>query len=409
MRPGGDAGGTTTSRRPRRRAGRVQPRLPLPQGDRPEAPAGGSRPAADAAGQAARRQLRRGVMGRGAEGGGRAPIPHPGRWRPQRGGRVPRAIPVPTTSPRCCTARCCSARSARERLSRQLGGPDAQAHLRRADVRRAALDPDPRRGPHRPPAVLGANPLVSNGSLLTAPDMRGRLRELRERGGKSWWSTPAAPARPRPPTSTTSSAPAGRPSAARHRAHAVRRGSGRHPALCEHLSGARGRGEPGARLRAGGGVGRMRDRGRARSAAWRASWRGRARRRVRADRHLHAGVRHAGQLAGGRAQRAHRQPRSRGRRDVHHAPRRASATRPASPAAGGASRSGAGTAGCAGWRKRSASCRCPASRRRSTLPARARCARWSPRPATRCVSTPNSERLERAVRGSNSCSRSTST
>lgn len=32
--------------------------------------------------------------------------------------------------------------------------------------------------------VLGANPLVSNGSLLTAPDMRGRLRRLRERGGR---------------------------------------------------------------------------------------------------------------------------------------------------------------------------------------------------------------------------------
>ena len=32
--------------------------------------------------------------------------------------------------------------------------------------------------------MLGANPLVSNGSLLTAPDMRGRLRGIRERGGK---------------------------------------------------------------------------------------------------------------------------------------------------------------------------------------------------------------------------------
>jgi anaerobic selenocysteine-containing dehydrogenase len=32
--------------------------------------------------------------------------------------------------------------------------------------------------------ILGANPLVSNGSLLTAPDMRGRLREIRERGGR---------------------------------------------------------------------------------------------------------------------------------------------------------------------------------------------------------------------------------
>ncbi|WP_158879414.1 molybdopterin-dependent oxidoreductase [Amycolatopsis anabasis] len=32
--------------------------------------------------------------------------------------------------------------------------------------------------------VLGANPLVSNGSLMTAADVRGRLRAIRERGGK---------------------------------------------------------------------------------------------------------------------------------------------------------------------------------------------------------------------------------
>lgn len=32
--------------------------------------------------------------------------------------------------------------------------------------------------------VLGADPLVSNGSLMTAPDMLGRLRALRERGGR---------------------------------------------------------------------------------------------------------------------------------------------------------------------------------------------------------------------------------
>lgn len=32
--------------------------------------------------------------------------------------------------------------------------------------------------------VLGANPLVSNGSLMTAPDVRGRLRALRARGGR---------------------------------------------------------------------------------------------------------------------------------------------------------------------------------------------------------------------------------
>jgi anaerobic selenocysteine-containing dehydrogenase len=32
--------------------------------------------------------------------------------------------------------------------------------------------------------MLGANPFVSNGSLMTAPDMPGRLRALRERGGR---------------------------------------------------------------------------------------------------------------------------------------------------------------------------------------------------------------------------------
>ena len=32
--------------------------------------------------------------------------------------------------------------------------------------------------------MLGANPLVSNGSLMTAPDMRGRIRAIRARGGK---------------------------------------------------------------------------------------------------------------------------------------------------------------------------------------------------------------------------------
>ena len=32
--------------------------------------------------------------------------------------------------------------------------------------------------------MLGANPLASNGSLMTAPDFPGRLRKLRERGGR---------------------------------------------------------------------------------------------------------------------------------------------------------------------------------------------------------------------------------
>src|SRR5262249_3427459 len=33
--------------------------------------------------------------------------------------------------------------------------------------------------------ILGANPFVSNGSLMTAPDVPGRLRAIRQRGGES--------------------------------------------------------------------------------------------------------------------------------------------------------------------------------------------------------------------------------
>jgi anaerobic selenocysteine-containing dehydrogenase len=32
--------------------------------------------------------------------------------------------------------------------------------------------------------IMGANPLASNGSLMTAPNMRGRLKAFKERGGK---------------------------------------------------------------------------------------------------------------------------------------------------------------------------------------------------------------------------------
>ena len=32
--------------------------------------------------------------------------------------------------------------------------------------------------------ILGANPLASNGSLMTAPDFRGRLKAIRDRGGR---------------------------------------------------------------------------------------------------------------------------------------------------------------------------------------------------------------------------------
>ena len=57
--------------------------------------------------------------------------------------------------------------------------------------------------------VLGANPMASNGSLMTVPDFPARLRELKARGGRMVVRRPA-PHRDRQawPTSTTSSGPA---------------------------------------------------------------------------------------------------------------------------------------------------------------------------------------------------------
>ena len=89
---------------------------------------------------------------------------------------------------------------------------------------------------------------------------------------------------------------------------------------------------------------------------------------LRAHRHLHAGVRHARELARRRAERAHRQPRPRGRRDVHargRGPaelarrRRQRARRALRPL---------GRAACAACPSSSASCPCRRSRRRSTRP-----------------------------------------
>ena len=166
--------------------------------------------------------------------------------------------------------------------------------------------------------MLGANPLASNGSLMTAPDMRGRLRALRGRGGKLVVIDPRR-------TRTAREA---------DEHHFIRPGT--DALLLFSLVGvlfAEDLVAPGERLadwhRGCGGGARA---GRAVHAAGRGPGvRDRGRRdpphgpragrrphcgRVRADRHLHPGVRDAGQLAGGCAQRADRQPRPAGRSHV---------------------------------------------------------------------------------------------
>ena len=257
--------------------------------------------------------------------------------------------------------------------------------------------------------LLGANPLVSNGSLLTAPDMRGRLRGIRERGGRVVVVDPRR-------TRTAEEA---------DEHHFIQPGTDalllaamactiveegleapgaldRAPERARRGPGAR------ARLHARGRGRRVRDRGRRDPPHGARAGGRRARRRVRAHRHLHAGVRHARELARRRAQRAHRQPRPRGRRDVH-----ARGGRPEELLLG---RRGAPAElrpleqpRPRARRSCSASCPCRCSPRRSTRPARARCGRCSRWPATRCSRRRTAAGWRRPSRASTSWSRSTST
>ena len=223
--------------------------------------------------------------------------------------------------------------------------------------------------------LLGANPLVSNGSLLTAPNMRGRLRAIRERGGKVVVVDPRR-------TRTAEEASEHhfiRPGTdalllAAMACTIVEEGLEDVGALSEHVNGldevrALVREFPPESVAGVCGIEAERDPPDGARAG-----RGRARRGLRADRHLHAGVRHARELAGGRAERAHRQPRPRGRRDVH-----ARGGGPAELLGAGRRREGHALRALAEPRARaaastSASCPRRRSRRRSTRPARAGCA-----------------------------------
>ena len=76
--------------------------------------------------------------------------------------------------------------------------------------------------------VIGANPLVSNGSLATAADFPGKLRALRKRGGKLVVIDPARTRTAELADRHIAPRPGHRPRTdARRRARALRRGPGR--------------------------------------------------------------------------------------------------------------------------------------------------------------------------------------
>ena len=278
-------------------------------------------------------------------------------------------------------------------------GRSAAAHAGgAADVRAPAAAPGARHRSHAVLPVLGANPLASNGSLMTAPGIRQRLEALRARGGRLVVVDPR-----------------------RTRDGRDRRRAPLHPARHRRLAAARAAARAVRRRARAPGASRRSPTG---STSWRATWQRlhagarRGRRRAsppttsarlardfaaapRAVVYGRVGV--CTQAFGGlsrvahqRAQHRHRQPRSRGRRDVHDAGGRPRCALAAAPAFRGhvralplararAARVRRRAAGRRRWPRR--------SRRRAT----GRSARWSRTRATRCCRRPTARGSTRAL------------
>ena len=123
-------------------------------------------------------------LGRGARG-----------RRPRRRRRLPgqphRAHPrrLRSTAARCSRRCGTQATSTRRRPSTRCPSRSSAGLMFGGGLSDAGARPRPHRLPAR---CSGANPLASNGSLMTAPDMRGRLRAIRERGGTGRGRRPAA-------------------------------------------------------------------------------------------------------------------------------------------------------------------------------------------------------------------------
>ena len=174
--------------------------------------------------------------------------------------------------------------------------------------------------------IIGANPLVSNGSLATAADFPGKLRALRKRGGRL---TVIDPAR------TRTAEMADRHIAPRPGTDAALLFAVVHVlfeeglvapdlgGMAEHVTGVERGPRTGRRVLAGG---RRRPLRRARRRDPHAGPRDRCGAvggGLRPNRYLHSRIRHARQLAGRRHQRPDRKSRPAGRGDVPALARRA--------------------------------------------------------------------------------------
>ena len=167
-------------------AGRLQPRLPVPEGRRPARAARGSRPGAHPTAARRERRVRADLLGRGV----RRDRPAADADRRRSTAPTPSAAYLGNPTAHNLGALLygrvlLKAIGTREHLLGQHRRPVPQADGVSALMFGSGASvpvPDLDRTDYL--LMLGANPLASNGSLMTAPDARGRLRAIRARGGK---------------------------------------------------------------------------------------------------------------------------------------------------------------------------------------------------------------------------------
>ena len=189
--------------RARRPGRRVQPRLPLPEGHRAQAARSRPRPAAPPA-DPHRRHVARRHLGRGVRRDRARPRPDPRRARTATRSACTSATRTRTTSARILYDRVLLQALGTKNVFSASTVDQMPKQVWAGLMFGGALTvpvPDLDRTDYL--LILGANPFASNGSLMTAPDVPGRLRGAPGRAAaRSSSSTRAARRPPRKPTST---------------------------------------------------------------------------------------------------------------------------------------------------------------------------------------------------------------
>ncbi len=309
MRAGDQRPRRPRGRDPARRRGRLEQWVHLSQGCRAGRAARRSRSPADAA-DPRRTHVARGVVDGGVRGSGAPPPTGHRATRPGRGRRLHRQSHRPQFLPRPLRP---GVHRPRRPAPHLLGGHRrsvAEERRRGPHVRRHVVDPGARPRPHRLPADARRQPLRVAGQparrARRARPPRRHPRSRRPRGADRSAAHRYRGARRRvaahPPRHRRAAAAGDGP-------RPLRRGSDRPRRARRHRHRRRRRARAGERIPARGGGGGVCDSRRDHAPAGARAGRRADCRRLRAHRHLHAGVRHARVMAGRSAEHPQRQSR----------------------------------------------------------------------------------------------------